>query len=329
MLPSLELPAVRELAKVPRWVCWRTCANRRTGKLTKVPFTPAGTLASSINPRTWSSYAECFAAAFVAGNHDGLGRVLVAGERWSEFDLDACLDPATGTFLHSGAAAIVLEIASYAELSPSRTGVHIWCRGAWPVDGTKRFGIEVYRARRFFTLTGDHLAGTPETHRARRPGTAVGAVAGTLEQCGSSRIAPRSSRCRCLVNLPETPAEVDLDHLVQRYPQLQRIVARSYPSESERDLAVVNSPSSAGERPPPHGACCSLCAPTARPSAPTTPHTPSTKCTSHDRRASRYCRRAAQEIPLQALSQSRARSRPPRNHPRSHASRRLARRRIR
>jgi putative DNA primase/helicase len=229
LLPSLEIPAIAELAQTPAWVCWRS--QIRKGKRTKVPHTPAGSPASSTDPHTWSSYAECFQAAYVRGDHDGIGRVLV-GDGIAGIDLDNRRDP-------------LPEIISYAELSPSGTGLHIWRRGSWPCDGNKRGGIEVYERRRFLTITGAHLSGTPEDirgadlrplqrHFAARPGSACSVPTALLRE----RLA-----------LPGTPGQVDVDSLARKCPQLARILAASYPSQSERDLALVRFAKLAG-RPP-------------------------------------------------------------------------------
>ena len=69
-------PAIAELAETPAWVCWRTV--QRGGKPTKPPFTPAGIARLQHRPGTWSTFDECFVAAFVDGRHDGIGRVLPA-----------------------------------------------------------------------------------------------------------------------------------------------------------------------------------------------------------------------------------------------------------
>ena len=71
-------PAVAELGRAPAWLCWRLA--RPDGKWTKVPVTPAGSQASSTDPSTWSSFAECWRGHYVLGRHDGLGRVLRPGE---------------------------------------------------------------------------------------------------------------------------------------------------------------------------------------------------------------------------------------------------------
>ena len=60
---------------------------------------------------------------------------------------------------------------SYAEFSPSRTGVHVITKSwQFPWDGTKggqqgsKVGnAEMYSGKRYFTVTGHHVPGTPTT----------------------------------------------------------------------------------------------------------------------------------------------------------------------
>jgi hypothetical protein len=235
-LPSLEIAAIAELAHTPAWVCWR--AQVRNGKPTKVPYTPAGSLASSTDPRTWSSYAECWKAAYFAGDHDGIGRVLT-GDGIIGIDLDDRLDLLPG-------------IVSYTERSPSGNGLHIWVRGSWPVDGTKRksIGIEVSYRRFYLTITGNHVAGTPEDIRhvdlaplweQLRP-----------RQGNGSGGAPRAcdDALRQQLDLPlEAPDPIDpsdVDQIARKCPQLRRILAGNYQSRSERDLALCRFAKLAG-----------------------------------------------------------------------------------
>ena len=54
---------------------------------------------------------------------------------------------------------------SYTEISPSGNGVKIFVRGTLPeqllVVLGPHVGIEVYSTKRYFTVTGNHLPGTP------------------------------------------------------------------------------------------------------------------------------------------------------------------------
>jgi AAA domain len=150
-------PAVAELASIPRWVCWRL--EIRDGKPTKVPYTPAGSKAKSTDPRTWSTFDECFTAAFVDGRHDGIGFVFADDDDLAGVDLDTCVDNGT---VAAWAAEIIAGMASYAEISPSGTGVKLFCRAKLPEPGRRNGKLEVYGAKRFFTITGSHLKGSPD-----------------------------------------------------------------------------------------------------------------------------------------------------------------------
>jgi putative DNA primase/helicase len=60
------------------------------------------------------------------------------------------------------AQALINDTASYAELSPSGTGVHIITRGSVTTDGKGKRdherGIELYDTGRYFTVTGHKLS---------------------------------------------------------------------------------------------------------------------------------------------------------------------------
>jgi hypothetical protein len=236
-------PAIAELARRPAWVCWRY--GQRNGKATKVPITPAGSAASSTNPATWSSFEECWAAAFAEGRAAGIGRVLVASEGLVGVDLDdACaLDGAVAPW----AKEVFRALPTYWERSPSGAGLHAWGRGGWPASGSKRKGpagnVEVSRDRFYLTVTGDHLAGTPESIERCDAG---------LEELwarrffGSSRAAAGGGLFDPNTAIPEKTfqnvrplAEHVLEHLIRTRPQLRRILEPRDWSQSERDLALV------------------------------------------------------------------------------------------
>jgi putative DNA primase/helicase len=223
-------PAIAELAERFSWVCWRL--EYRKGKLTKPPFTPAGLPASAADPSTWSSFDECWRAAFVEGRHDGIGRVLVENERLVGIDLDnACASDGT---VAPWANQIVMAFPTYWEISPSGSGLHGWCRGAWPTSGNRRGSIEVYGSKRFLTITGKHVPATPDTIQPMGP-----ALAQLWRASFAGKRGPRDHSPVLPVDLPEAmPADL-VASIARTHPQLRRILDGHYPSQSERDLALV------------------------------------------------------------------------------------------
>jgi hypothetical protein len=65
-------PALRELAKLRRWVGWKWAL--RDGKLTKPPYQANGELADSTDPDTWATY-KVVAEAVAASGRDGSSTV--------------------------------------------------------------------------------------------------------------------------------------------------------------------------------------------------------------------------------------------------------------
>lgn len=131
-------------------VNWRHEGNPET-KVLKI----AGTLsnASSTNPRTWRTLRECVAAMERhPGRYAGVGRVIARDDPYVGVDLDDVRDPATGG-LTDKAQEIVRQLRSYAEVSPSETGVKLWVRATLE-RAYKKPGVEVYPHGRYFTLTG-------------------------------------------------------------------------------------------------------------------------------------------------------------------------------
>jgi primase-polymerase (primpol)-like protein len=92
---------------------------------------------------------------------DGIGVVILEDMGVVGVDLDNCRDPRSGTLSPTAADIIRSFAGAYVEVSVSGTGVHILAPGRyvgdknWPTrkpeDGT---GLEIYRADRYFTLTG-------------------------------------------------------------------------------------------------------------------------------------------------------------------------------
>lgn len=130
------------MREADRWVRWTP---------SKRPIRWDGAPASSTDPATWASYAQVRA-------HTRKGFVL--GEGIGCFDLDHCL---TDGVLSDAAAAFVARVpATYIEVSPSGTGLHIF--GLLPEGpGVKRtvggLSVERYSRHRYMTVSGKRWPG--------------------------------------------------------------------------------------------------------------------------------------------------------------------------
>lgn len=153
-----------ELRTLPQWICWRLEPDPQGGKARKVPYDPkTGQRASSTNPATWGSLeqAEAACAQFL---FSGLGFVFTREAGIVGVDIDHCRDAETRE-LNDTARAIFERWPSYAEISPSETGLHLLYRGAMPAaKGNKnsKTGVEMYAHSRYFTMTGQRFEGSPD-----------------------------------------------------------------------------------------------------------------------------------------------------------------------
>jgi hypothetical protein len=165
-LPVLFENIPHDLRFKNQWVVWRY--QRRKGKLTKPPFCArTGRAASSIDPTTWASFAEV-RAAYEAGRWDGIGLTHLPEDRLTGLDWDHCRDPETSVIMDGPAQEIAL-MDTYAEVSPSGTGVRAYAFGKKPGRRCKAGPFEMYdgltakgeRGGRFLTVTGHRLQGMP------------------------------------------------------------------------------------------------------------------------------------------------------------------------
>ncbi|ELZ68849.1 hypothetical protein C457_10576 [Haloferax prahovense DSM 18310] len=153
-----------ELREREQWVCWRS--EMRDDKATKVPVNPTtGGFGSATDSVTWADL-DTAVAAVESDDADGIGFVFTDDDPFVGVDLDDCRDPETGT-IDDDAQAIITQLDSYTEVSPSGTGFHILVAGELPAGRNRRGSVECYGTARFFTVTGAHVAGTPTeiTHR--------------------------------------------------------------------------------------------------------------------------------------------------------------------
>lgn len=202
-----------ELLEERRWVVWRydLRLDQRTGELkwTKPPY-QAGrpqSPASSTDPTTWGTHAQAV-AAYQHGDADGIGFML--GDGWAGIDLDHVVDPETHT-LAPWAQDEVKALATYTEYSPGGAGIRLVLRGRVPyADGRKRGDVEAYSARRFLTVTGHHLPGTPIAVEERQE---------ALEAFCARRFPPKARLSRDRQSRQEAPREplaLDDEELIQK-----------------------------------------------------------------------------------------------------------------
>lgn len=151
-----------ELIGTPQWVGWDMVNGR------KIPVR-GGRAVSQADSR--SDHESTVARATREGIKVGFS--FDDGDPYVGIDFDSCRDAKTGEF-DAWVRPWLEEFAgkAYIDISPSGTGVKVICRASsWPdtaansVDvpgisrGGKRPGIEVYKGRRYFAITGDVPAG--------------------------------------------------------------------------------------------------------------------------------------------------------------------------
>ncbi len=221
-----------------QFVLWRE--EIRDGRVTKVPRQPGGSHSNTKDSSTWVSLGQA-RSALRQGSYDGRGFVFTKEDPFVGIDLDDCFEDGK---LSPEAKKIIEEINSYTEVSPSGTGVHIIAKGDFPesgrrtsdVEGLKE--IEVYRERRYFTMTGDHLEGTPREVKERSE---------ELKRFYTKYFAaeaPTGTSPSSASNPPDLPDEKVLKKAREakngeKFRRLYSGDTSGYPSQSEADMALA------------------------------------------------------------------------------------------
>jgi len=139
LVPAFRAPD--DLTELDQWLVWRR------ERETKVPYSTTGRRASSTDPSTWCSYGE---ALEVWRRHPqrwaGIGFVFHESDPFVGLDLDASLDDHANP--KPWARGVVERFAdTYCEISPSGSGLKIWCRGSLPTNvGKVAVGAEPFAA---------------------------------------------------------------------------------------------------------------------------------------------------------------------------------------
>lgn len=168
MSTPFDLSHVPDVLKtLDRWLCWRY--EMRDGKQTKVPYHPAtGHRADTTNSADRVALDIAVKAALDPSNRfDGIGFVFDAADGLVGIDLDDCIGD--DGLLEPWAQVIVNAFETYTEISPSGKGVKLFLNGTLDGKERRRTGnIEMYSAGRYFTVTGNHLPGTPASVNNRQ-----------------------------------------------------------------------------------------------------------------------------------------------------------------
>ena len=136
----------RGLAKCGDTGTWRGWNDILAICSTKTEKWPQGATTTIADDKT-----RTFAPAFALAKDDGL--VVI--------DLDHVVDRDTGEW-NAVAAKLLEKFGTYAELSISGDGAHLFCRGTTPLNGNEviavdgvELDIEVYSSKRFICMTGE------------------------------------------------------------------------------------------------------------------------------------------------------------------------------
>jgi primase-polymerase (primpol)-like protein len=223
-----------ELTTSHRWVNWRQV--ERNGKATKLPVDPiTGDPASCSNPTTWGSFDQALVRC-EGGGVDGIGFQL--GSPFVGIDLDKCRNPETGE-VEPWAAKIVRRLGTYAEVSPSSCGIHLLAKGNLPPGARRKGRIEMYGEGRYFTVTGNHLDGTPRTieERTQALKDLHARIFGERRATGKPPHIPRSDGTVSLTDA-ELIEKARQAKNGAKFERLWRGDHSEYASQSEADMAL-------------------------------------------------------------------------------------------
>ncbi len=150
-----KLPAALDSLRDRRqWLAWKHHRDDKRQRWTKPPCDArTGKICGATDPRHCGTFVEAY-ATFCRQGLAGVGLALFPGDDLTGIDLDHCRDPETGEL--SPLAQRVLKFSeTYAEVSPSGTGLHLLARGKHHrTIKCDAAGIEAYTQGRYLTVTG-------------------------------------------------------------------------------------------------------------------------------------------------------------------------------
>ena len=164
------------------WTAWRE--EEVKGRVTKVPYRSTGSKSRANDPAAWITRADAkrVASRLQTEGRKGVGVFLGGAQdiRMGGVDLDSCYDPVSNT-MEPWAQEVIERFASYAEISPSGTGVKVFFHYAaddleplravmgklWGNSWSRGSHLEIalHLGNRYFTVTDLHCIGTPRELR--------------------------------------------------------------------------------------------------------------------------------------------------------------------
>lgn len=159
-LPLLPEQVPMGLKHVDQWVCWKA-EPKAGGGMNKVPYTVHGVHASSINPQTWSDFFTALLAYQEEGaDYDGLGWNVRKENGILALDFDHVRDAHSGV-IDPAVLAAVKRLGTYAEISPSGTGIRVIGYGTLDRAITSP-RLQGWVTGRYVTITGQRLDDLPD-----------------------------------------------------------------------------------------------------------------------------------------------------------------------
>lgn len=230
----------QELKDAPRWVCWKAVA-RDDGRVDKVPVNPHRSAynASTTDSVTWGTFSEALGASVAAAGRLGIGFVFSDEDSIFGIDVDHCI-------IDGKMSEEALEILdrfqdTYIEVSTSGTGYHIYGYGDVEKAVKRKIG-EIYKEKRFFTVTGTPLDNKSRPLAECSP-KLIDWYVGYITQRSAPSEAP-AGHCAEIVLDPDDEQDLPFEffHLLcDKFPAfypLWRREGKKYPSASEEEIAV-------------------------------------------------------------------------------------------
>ena len=237
--PTVDFGSIPDqLVSRDRWILWKYEFNGDKSKWTKVPINPSrGHKDDPTDPDVWVSLEDIQAAYHSDTNCDGIGFVFDESDKVVGVDLDNCRNPNTGD-TDQWADEVLTQLDSWSEVSPSGTGYHVFVVANLPDGGNRSGDVEIYGDNRFFTVTGNHVDGTPENVVERND---------ELATVHADHVGDDSVETAEGETTPSDPVEISDADLIDKaknaengdkFSRLWNGNTAGYPSQSEADEAL-------------------------------------------------------------------------------------------